>query len=102
MSGQVSIELYVDPCCPFAWIAYQWLAEVQQHRALELGLHLMSLAMLNEHQVHLARLQATPRPHLGPARRWLPRWFSSTALTPWHGSTRQRRAGSSPELIITG
>ena len=50
MSGQVRIELYVDPCCPFAWIAYQWLAEVQQHRALELGLHLMSLPMLNEHQ----------------------------------------------------
>ena len=50
MSGQVRIELYVDPCCPFAWIAYQWLAEVQQHRALELGLHLMSLPILNEHQ----------------------------------------------------
>ena len=38
MSGQVSIELYVDPCCPFAWIAYQWLAEVQQHWAIELEL----------------------------------------------------------------
>jgi hypothetical protein len=50
VSGQVRIELYVDPCCPFAWIAYQWLAEVRQHRALELGLHLMSLPMLNEHQ----------------------------------------------------
>jgi hypothetical protein len=44
VSGQVRIELYVDPCCPFAWIAYQWLAEVQQHRAVELGLHLMSLS----------------------------------------------------------
>jgi predicted DsbA family dithiol-disulfide isomerase len=43
------MELYVDPCCPFAWIAYQWLAEVQQQRALELGLQLMSLPMLNEH-----------------------------------------------------
>jgi predicted DsbA family dithiol-disulfide isomerase len=37
VSGQARIELYVDPCCPFAWFAYQWLAEVQQHRALELG-----------------------------------------------------------------
>jgi hypothetical protein len=34
VSGQVRIELYVDPCCPFAWIAYQWLAEVQRHRAV--------------------------------------------------------------------
>ena len=50
MSGQVRIERYVDPCCPCAWIAYQWLAEVRQHRALELGLHLMNLPMLNEHQ----------------------------------------------------
>jgi hypothetical protein len=50
VSGHVRIELYVDPCCPFAWIAYQWLAEVRQHRPLELGLHVMSLPMLNEHQ----------------------------------------------------
>jgi hypothetical protein len=50
VSGQVRIELYVDPCCPFAWIAYEWLAEVQLHRAVELGLHLMSLPLLNEHQ----------------------------------------------------
>ena len=29
MTGrQRKIDLYVDPCCPFAWIAYQWLAEV--------------------------------------------------------------------------
>jgi len=51
MSGsQRKIELYIDPCCPFAWIAYQWLAEVRRHRAVELALHLMSLPMLNEHQ----------------------------------------------------
>ena len=44
MTGrQRKIDLYVDPCCPFAWIAYQWLAEVRRHRAVELALHLMSL-----------------------------------------------------------
>jgi hypothetical protein len=48
--SQGGIKLYVDPCCPFAWIAYQWLAEVRRHRAVEFGLHLMSLPMLNEHQ----------------------------------------------------
>jgi hypothetical protein len=47
---QGGIQLYIDPCCPFAWIAYQWLAEVRRHRAVGLGLHLMSLAMLNEDQ----------------------------------------------------
>ena len=50
MSGQVKIELYVHPCCPLAWIAYQWLVEVRRHRAVELRLQLMSLVMLNEHQ----------------------------------------------------
>ena len=48
--SQGRIELYVDPCCPFAWIAYQWLGEVRRHRTAELALHLMSLPMLNEHQ----------------------------------------------------
>jgi hypothetical protein len=50
VGAQVRIDLCVDPCCPFAWIACEWLAEVHQHRALRLGLHLMSLAMLNEHR----------------------------------------------------
>jgi hypothetical protein len=49
-STQGRIELYVDPCCPFAWIAYQWLAEVRRQRAVELALHLMSLPMLNEYE----------------------------------------------------
>jgi hypothetical protein len=68
VNGQVRIELYVDPCCPFAWIAYQWLAEVRRHRAFELGLQLMSLPMLNEHQSTspgYRRLLAHTR---GPAR----------------------------------
>jgi hypothetical protein len=68
VSGQVRIELYVDPCCPFAWIAYQWLAEVQQHRAVELGLHLMSLSLLNEHQSISPGYRRLLAHTLGPAR----------------------------------
>jgi hypothetical protein len=71
MSGRkVRIELYVDPCCPFAWIAYQWLAEVRRHRAVRLGLHLMSLLMLNEHQsisLGYGSGVGTPIIHLGTA-----------------------------------
>jgi mycothiol-dependent nitroreductase-like protein len=67
MSGQVRIELYVDPCGPFAWIAYQWLAELQQHRAVEPGLHL-SLPLLNEHQSLSPSYRRLLAHTLGPAR----------------------------------
>jgi hypothetical protein len=66
--SQVTIQLYVDPCCPFAWIAYQWLAEVRRHRAVELGLHLMSLPMLNEHQTISLGYRRLLTHTWGPAR----------------------------------
>jgi hypothetical protein len=71
---EVMIELYVDPCCPFAWIAYQWLAEVRRHRAVELRLHLMSLPMLNEHQ------SISPGYRRLLAHTWGPARVSATAV----------------------
>ena len=97
----VRIELYVDPCCPFAWIAYQWLSEVRRHRAVELGLHLMSLPILNEHQSISPGYRRLLAHTWGPAR-------VSTAAVEQHGQTSSRRstwrslAASSARPIITG
>ena len=42
------VELFVDPVCPFAYLAIRWLLEVETQRPIDLRLHIMSLAVLNE------------------------------------------------------
>lgn len=44
-----TVQLYADPVCSFAWIAYQWLQEVsQQQTDVEFSVQIMSLAILND------------------------------------------------------
>lgn len=48
ISGRSSVTAYVDPSCPFAWIAARWLLEVSELRPLDLHFELMSLSVVNE------------------------------------------------------
>lgn len=43
-----SIELYVDPICPFAWVTSRWLLRAAAAEGRSVELRQMSLAVLND------------------------------------------------------
>lgn len=62
------VEVWVDPACPYTWIAQRWLDEVGQQRPLEVRHHVMSLSMLNEGRELSAPYRAILDRTRGPAR----------------------------------
>jgi hypothetical protein len=58
----VQVEIFVDPVCPFAWIGYEWIREVERQRSLDVRLRIMSLAVLNDEVEAEKGLESAWRP----------------------------------------
>lgn len=73
-----TVDLYVDPVCPYTWLVARWLHQVERQRDLELRYHVMSLRMLNEGRTMHPTYRRVVENSAGPSR-------VATAVATQHG-----------------
>lgn len=107
------VDLFVDPICPYTWIATCWLREAGRLRPLDVRHHVMSLHLLNAGGVLEKRYSAM----VGPSRVAMAvlQHHGRDALRTWHAefghrifdhwrypSPREYRAATIDALAATG
>lgn len=111
------VVVHVDPSCPFAWITFRWLSEVECNGSIDLDVRLLSLSVVNEHRTlddwyrnfndkawAPARVMAAVREHHGDAAA---RRFYETFGERFHvqfatGDNVERRAVAAEALVAAG
>jgi hypothetical protein len=64
-----SVDIWVDPMCPFAWMTSQWLLQVEKIRDINPQFNIMSLTVLNEGRDELSEdYKAMLKRGMGPVR----------------------------------
>ena len=87
-SSQTVVDLYVDPICPYTWVAACWLREVTREREVDVRHRVMSLHLLNAGKVLEKRYAAL----VGPSRVAMAilQQHDSDAMRAWHSEFGQR------------
>lgn len=82
------IDLYVDPICPYTWLAACWLRLIEKHRDIDLQYQPMSLSMLNEQRTMDPGYEAHLKIAVGPSRIGTAVWLTHgpDAFRAWHTS----------------